>query len=86
MRCTYRRCRTGTVFLWAATCSLDVAQRNPGSCTFSITKDNLVGRIQERSDGSADARGFGGSASLDPPYDGRLRRLFEKLQEVLVSL
>ena len=39
-----------------------------GSCTFSITQVNHVGRIKERSDGSADARGFGGSASLDPPY------------------
>ncbi|MEA3275718.1 MAG: hypothetical protein U9Q81_10605 [Pseudomonadota bacterium] len=38
---------------------------------FSITRGNLVGRIKERSDGSADGRDFGGSASLDPPYSGR---------------
>ena len=35
---------------------------------FSITRGNRVGWINERSDGSTHCAGFGGSASLDPPY------------------
>jgi hypothetical protein len=46
------------------------AKRWSSWCNFSIACGNLVGRIKERSDGSAD-HGSGGSASLDPPYSRR---------------
>ena len=41
---------------------------NPFQGNFSITRGNRVGWIKERSDGSTHCAGFGGSASLDPPY------------------
>ncbi|MEA3277978.1 MAG: cation:proton antiporter [Pseudomonadota bacterium] len=47
-----------------------VAMSSTAIGNFSITRGNLVGRIKERSDGSADGRDLRGSASLDPPYSG----------------